>query len=315
MAKDMKPIDLSQIKTFDLTERHSKVAAAAVGRPWRTGGRLWEFLDTLPDILAGRDFRAVVAALARARREGRPVLLGMGAHVIKVGLSPVVAELLREGFIGGLAVNGACLVHDSELAMIGRTSEEVEDEIKTGRFGMARQTGRDINRAINAGVSSGLGLGSAVGKWIFEGDLPHKHLSLLAAAHQSGVTTTAHVAMGTDIIHMHPDVDPALTGLGSHRDFLSFTGLVAGLEGGVYINLGSAVVLPEVFLKAVTLARNLGHRVERITTVNMDFLRQYRPLTNVVHRPTTLGGQGFSLTGHHEIMFPLLVAAWKEAVA
>lgn len=309
-----KKIDLDKIITYSLGERQSKVAADDLAAPWQPGGRLTEFIDRLPDILAGRDFKAVVAALARATAEGRPVVLGMGAHPIKVGLSPVIIDLISSGRLAGIALNGAGIIHDSEMAMIGRTSEEVASELETGRFGMARETGAEINRAISRGVVDGLGLGEAVGRWLAESGLPRTELSLLAACWRKQIPATVHVALGTDIIHMHPQVDPAAIGLGSHRDFVTLTELVADLEGGVYINLGSAVILPEVFLKAISLARNLGNKVARITTVNMDFNRHYRPLTNVVGRPTSLGGAGYHLTGHHELMFPLLAAAWKEAV-
>lgn len=312
---DIPEIDLTKITTYDLTGRHSKVDLDEAGRPWSVGEGLTSFIDRLPDILAAGDFKRVASALVATSRAGKRVVLGMGAHVIKVGLSPLIIDLIDRGLVSGVAMNGAGIIHDSELAMVGQTSEEVADEITTGRFGMARQTGRDINRAISAGVADGLGLGAAVGRWLVEDGVAHADLSILAAAWRAGIPVTVHVAMGTDIIHMHPDVDPAAIGRGSHRDFLTFTGLVSGLEGGVYLNLGSAVILPEVFLKAVTLARNLGHVVERITTVNMDFIRHYRPQTNVVGRPTSSGGRGYSLVGHHEIMFPLLAAAWLEGLA
>ncbi len=309
-----KRIDLNRIVTYELAGRGSKVEAGDASRPWRVGGSLSEFIDRLPDILAGRDFRAVVEALVSAVRASKKVVLGMGAHPIKVGLSPIIIDLIERGLLAGIAMNGAGIIHDSELAMVGRTSEEVADEIKTGRFGMARETGRDINRAISAGVADGLGLGAAVGRWLHQGGLAHPEMSILAAAWRNDVPVTVHVAVGTDIIHMHPAVDPEAIGLGSHRDFLTFTGLVAELEGGVYINLGSAVILPEVFLKAVTLARNLGHAVAKITTVNLDFIRHYRPTVNVVERPTLSGGRGFALTGHHELLFPLICAAWLEGL-
>lgn len=315
MAADSKvqPIDLTRIKTYRLSDRPSKVNLAEIGRPWEPGGKLSDFLDRLPDILGGRDFRTVVQALSRASEADRTVMMGMGAHPIKVGLSPIIIDLINRGMLSSISLNGAGIIHDSELAMVGRTSEDVEAEIKTGLFGMAEETGRDINRAISRGASEGLGLGASVGKWLVESSQPHLDKSILAAAYKRGVPVTVHVAVGTDIIHMHPDMDAAAVGLASHRDFKTFTGLVAGLEGGVYINLGSAVILPEVFLKAVTLARNLGYTVEALTTVNLDFIRQYRPMTNVVHRPTTLGGRGLALVGQHEILFPLLAAAWLEA--
>ena len=307
-------IDLSRVKTHDLASRRSKVDQSCLGRPWQRGGRLADFLAGLPNILAGAELRSVIKALVEASRADRVVLLGMGAHPIKVGLSPVIIDLLERGLLSGLALNGAGVIHDSEMAMIGQTSEEVADEIKTGRFGMARQTGELINQAVNRGAAEGLGLGWSVGRWLAESDFDHLELSIIAAAYRAKAPVTVHVAVGTDIIHMHPSFDPAATGLASHRDFLTLTGLVAQLEGGVYLNLGSAVILPEVFLKALTLARNLGHEVNQITTVDLDFIRHYRPLTNVVHRPTASGGRGVSLTGHHELLFPLLAAGWLEGL-
>jgi len=309
-----KRLDLGGVKTFDLQERRSKVHLDTSAKPWRPGGRLRDFLSGLPRELAGRDFRAVAAALVQAGQENRTVILGMGAHVIKVGLSPLIIDLISRRLLSGLLLNGAGVIHDTELALVGRTSEEVAEELESGRFGMARQTGEGINLAVARGAARGLGLGAAVGEWLIQERPPHLDRSILAAARQAGLPVMVFVAMGTDIIHMHPSMDPAATGLCSHRDFRTLAGLVAGLEGGVYLNLGSAVILPEVFLKALSLARNLGHRVERITTVNMDFINHYRPLTNVVRRPTSLGGQGYSLIGHHELMFPLLTAAWLEGL-
>ena len=307
-------IDLKRVKTYDLASRRSKVDQTCLGRPWQKGGRLTDFLAGLPGVLAGAELRTVIKALIEASRADRVVLLGMGAHPIKVGLSPLIIDLLARGLLSGLALNGAGIIHDSEMAMIGQTSEEVADEIKTGRFGMARQTGELINQAVSRGAAEGLGLGWSVGRWLAESDFENLDLSILAAAYRAKVPVTVHVAVGTDIIHMHPSFDPAATGQASHRDFLTLTGLVAQLEGGVYLNLGSAVILPEVFLKALTLARNLGHKVAQITTVDLDFIRHYRPLTNVVHRPTASGGRGVSLTGHHELLFPLLAAGWLEGL-
>jgi hypothetical protein len=219
---------------------------------------------------------------------------------------------MERGIVTALALNGSVIIHDFELAFMGHTSEEVDTEINSGRFGMAEETGRLINQAINRGVRKGMGIGEAVGTWIEEQRLPHRKTSLLAAGVRLGLPVTVHVAVGTDIIHMHPAVDGAAVGEGSLHDFRTFAAVVAGLEGGVYLNLGSTVIMPEVFLKALTLARNLGHTVKRITTVNMDFLPHYRPLTNVVRRPTQQGGKGHSLIGHHEIMVPLLAAAVLE---
>ena len=303
------PIDTSKIKTYSLDGRKSKVDSSASGRPFAPGGSFREFMDTLPGILAADGLRQVVSAVAAAALSGRTVALGMGAHVIKVGLTPVIIDLMEKDVISAVAMNGAGIVHDFEMAYQGRTSEDVDNEIGDGSFGMAEETGRMVNRMIASGVAEGLGLGAAMGKGILGGGYSHPERSLLAAAYRLGIPATVHVAIGTDIVHMHPSADGAAIGEGSMRDFKLFCSVVASLEDGVYINLGSAVLLPEVFLKAVTLARNLGSPLSRITTVNMDFVQGYRPNTNVVRRPTMKGGRGYSLTGHHEIMFPLLAAA------
>jgi hypothetical protein len=310
-----RPIDTSKIKTYSLSGRKSKVDSSASARPVAPGASLREFLGSLPGILAAESFRGVVSAVARAAAADKTIILGMGAHVIKVGLSPVVIDLMERRIITAVAMNGAGIVHDFEMAYQGSTSEDVDAEIGTGSFGMAEETGRLINGMINSGVSDGLGLGAAVGRGISDGGFFGTDKSIFAAAHRLGIPATVHVALGADIVHMHPSADGASIGEGSMRDFRLFGSVVSSLEDGVYINLGSAVVLPEVFLKAVTLARNLGSPLERITTVNMDFVQGYRPNTNVVRRPTMKGGAGYSLTGHHEIMFPLLAAAVKEELA
>ena len=287
---------------------------ALLGRPVRRGLTLRAFLDRLPDALAARDLRVAAVAIARALRRGRPVVLGMGAHPLKVGLGPLIVDLVARRRLSAVAVNGACLVHDFELAWGGRTSEDVGPGLDHGTFGMARETAHFLNGATRDGVSRGLGLGRSVGEAILRGHLPHRSLSLLAAAARAEIPATVHVAVGTDIIHMHPGADGAAIGDGSLRDFRLLAAVVAGLGGGVYLNLGSAVVLPEVFVKALNLARNLGHPVRDLTTIDMDFQRHYRPSVNVVSRPTAAGGRGIQLTGHHEIMFPLLWAAVEEAL-
>jgi len=308
----VKPLALEKIKTHPLAKRHSKVNLPEFATPWRPGGRFSAFFDSLPDILAARVLRDVVDAVIKARLAGRAVALGMGAHPTKVGLNPVLVDLMERGVITALALNGAVIIHDFELAFLGHTSEEVDMEIDSGRFGMAEETGRLINHAISLGVRKGLGLGESVGRWIEEHSFPNRKTSLLAAAVRLDIPVTVHVAVGTDIIHMHPAVDGAALGEASLRDFRTFAAVVAGLEQGVYLNVGSAVIMPEVFLKALTLARNLGHTVDRITTVNMDFMPHYRPLTNVIRRPTQKGGNGYTLIGHHEIMLPLLAAGLIE---
>ncbi|MBW2000204.1 MAG: hypothetical protein JRJ29_19880 [Deltaproteobacteria bacterium] len=312
--KDSKPISLENVRSYPLKERESKVSIDDMGRPWAQGGPLQEWLDSLPGILAARDFKRVVHRIVEATRTGRVVILGMGAHPIKVGLNPLIIDLMERGIINAIAMNGAGIIHDAELAMVGHTSEDVAEQIQDGKFGMAEETGRLLNQAITRGARGNRGIGAAVGDMLVKENFPYNHLSLLAAAYRREIPVTVHVALGTDIIHMHPSVDGASIGKASHLDFRVFAGLVARLEGGVYINLGSAVILPEVFLKALTLVRNLGHKVRMFTTVNMDFARQYRPITNVLERPTLGGGEGYMLLGHHEIMFPLLAAAIIEGL-
>ncbi len=308
----IEPIDLSGVNPVRLEDRKSKVRLADFGKPWQKGGSMGAFLSGLPKILAAQDVLEAAKRIADARRQGREVLLGMGAHPIKVGLNPVIIDLMERGILAGVAMNGAGVIHDSELAMAGKTSEDVEAELADGKFGMADETARMINGAVATGNRAGLGLGASVGRALAEGGFPHSSMSILAAGSRLDIPVTIHVAIGTDIVHMHPSFVPGATGEASHLDFRTFAALVSRLEGGVYINLGSAVILPEVFLKALTLVRNLGHTVERFTTVNMDFIRHYRPTVNVVQRPTSRGGKGFHLTGHHEIMFPLLAAAVLE---
>ena len=308
------PLDFSRVKTYPTQSRASKVKVEDIGRPHRKGQSLARFLESLPDILAARTLKAVTADIVRAARTGRPVIVGMGAHPIKVGLNPILIDLMKRGVISCLAMNGAGIIHDLELALVGKTSEEVEAGIDTGSFGMARDTAELLNGAIARGAKQGIGLGQAVGDLICHGAFPHKMMSLLATGSRLGIPVTVHVAIGTDIIHMHPSADGAAIGATSLEDFKRLTSVVAHLDGGVYLNLGSAVLMPEVFLKALTIARNLGHRVVDFTTVNMDFLQQYRPVTNVVRRPTQAGGRGYALTGHHEIMFPLLAAGVIEAL-
>jgi deoxyhypusine synthase len=308
------PIDPTRVRTVPLARRPSKVAAASLGTPVRAGLSVRRFLDGLPDILAARDLRDAAARVAFAIRARRPVVLGMGAHAIKVGLGPSIVDLVERGRLAAIAMNGAGLVHDFEMAWGGRTSEDVGPGLDRGLFGMARETGEFVNRATREGVAAGLGLGRAVGDAIEAARLPHRRTSILAAAARAGVPVTVHVAVGTDIVHMHPDADGAAIGEGSMRDFRQLAAVVGRLERGVYLNLGSAVVLPEVFVKALNLARNLGHRVRHLTTIDMDFQRHYRPAVNVIARPTAMGGRGIQLTGHHEIMFPLLWAAVEEAL-
>ncbi len=303
---------MKAVKTYSLAGRKSKVSIDYFAGIHEKGGSFAGFLEKLPEVYAASDFRAVVKAIVQARRDSRPVILGMGAHPVKLGLSPVIIELMSRGIITAIAANGACVIHDFEVAMAGHTSEDVAKELCTGSFGMSRDTGRGVNLAINKGVKNGHGIGRSVGEYISRGAFRFRDKSIFCRAFETGLPLTVHVAIGTDIIHMHPQADGAAIGKGSLDDFRLLASVVADLEGGVYINLGSAVILPEVFLKALNVARNLGHKVEKITTVNMDFIQHYRPRENVLNRPTRGCGQSFALTGHHEIMFPLLSAAVIE---
>ena len=305
--------DLSGVRTYPLSSRRSKANAADFATPYRPGSGVLGLLESLPNMLAAADFMAVVTAIKEATHGGRGVLWGIGAHVIKTGLSPLLVDLMDRGFVSALAMNGAGVIHDFELALSGATSEEVDEALGPGRFGMADETGRQLNAAINEGVAAGLGIGQAVGRSLREIKPPHEPLSLLSAAARLDIPVTVHVAVGTDIIHMHPDASGAALGEGSLRDFRYFVSNVARLERGVYLNCGSAVVLPEVFLKAVALVRNRGVSLDGLTTVNIDFMRLYRPQTNVVLRPVAGIGKGYSLVGHHEIMIPLLASALIES--
>lgn len=311
------PIDVSHLKTYPLQRRHSKVQVGDVAKAWKPGGSFKAFLGSLPAILAVRSLREIAQAIVRAHRRRRPVIVGMGAHVVKVGLGPIIVDLMERGIVSAVAMNGAVIIHDFELALMGHTSEEVDAEIDSGRFGMAEETGRMLNDAIVQGMKAGQGLGEALGHYILGHKtlFPHRATSLLATGVRLGIPVTVHVALGTDIIHMHPSADGAAIGACSLLDFRRLAAVVAGMEGGVYLNLGSAVILPEVFLKTVSLGRNLGHELRDLTTVNMDFVTHYRPMTNVVRRPTQKGGKGYSLTGHHEIMVPLLAAAVLEGLS
>lgn len=310
------PVDPSRATTYPLDQRPSKVALDGFGKPWQPAGSLRQFVKSLPRILAGGDVIDIADRIVDAVLAGRPVVLGMGAHPLKVGLSPLIVDLLERGVVSALAMNGACIVHDFELAYQGATSEDVADSLDTGRFGMARETGEFLNEAVRVEVTErGVGIGRAVGTRILDEELPYAAHSVLAACARLDVPACVHVAVGTDIVHMHPGADGRAIGEGSLRDFHLLTSVVAQLEGGVFLNLGSAVIIPEVFLKALSLARNLGHTVKTFTTVDLDFIRQYRPTANVVHRPTQAGGHGYQLTGHHEILFPLLCAAVIERLA
>lgn len=305
------PLLFCAAKTHSIRDQRRLAHSDKAGKPF-IGGSFRAFLDSLPDFLGAQSFKNVASAIVSAVQTSRPVILGMGAHPIKVGLSPIIIHLIEKGVISAICLNGACMVHDFELAYAGQTSEDVAAELTHGAFGMTRETGELINQAINDGVSKGLGLGQSIGLFISNSRYPFKNMSIFAAAFERQIPATVHVAIGTDIIHMHPQADGGRIGEGSLKDFRLLASVVANMEGGVYINLGSAVILPEVFLKALNIARNLGNTVQQITTVNMDFIQHYRPAQNILARPTQDGGKGYALTGHHEIMFPLLAAAILE---
>jgi hypothetical protein len=312
--KPFRPLDFSRVKTYPLKQRYSKVKLGYLGKALEKGAKLRSFIRGLPDVLASRSLKEITHRIARAHRIKKTILLGMGAHSVKVGLSPWIINFMEKGIFSGVAMNGAGIIHDFELAFMGETSEDVAASLKDGSFGMAEETGAFLNEAIVNGHGRGQGIGEAVGEAILKARLPYRRLSILAAGVRLGVPVTVHVGIGTDIIHMHPKANGRALGGGSLKDFHTLASLVSGLGDGVYINLGSAVILPEVFLKALSLARNLGHPVRNLTTVDVDFLHQYRPLTNVVTRPTLGGGKGYHLTGHLEIMVPLLFASILEEI-
>lgn len=311
----MRQIDFTKLKTYSLKSRKSKVDIDDFCSEFKKNAKFIDFFKGLPDILAGKELKTLVECIVKARKNNRHVLVGMGAHSIKVGLSPLFVQLMKKGIITGIAMNGACLVHDFEIAFAGKTSEDVDTAIKDGSFGMAEETGMMINEAIKNGVNSGHGIGSSVGRMIYNEKLKYMDLSILGNAYILGVPISVHVALGTDIIHFHKNADYAAIGKGTMIDFKRFTSLVSELNSGVFINIGSAVIIPEVFLKTITIARNLGYPVSNITTANIDFVRQYRPLTNVVMRPTTGKGRGIALTGHHEILLPLLFWSVMEKMS
>lgn len=314
MSRRLPHIDRSKVRTHSARGRFSKVKRSLEGVPHEPGSSFGSFLERLPAILGAADLRAAIEAAARAERHDKLLLWGFGAHLIKVGLAPLLVDLMERGLVSGVMMNGAGCVHDLELAMMGRTSEDVAPALDEGSFGMARETSELLNEAIVSGHEAGLGMGEAVGRALLEGKaFRYRDRSVLANAVRLEIPVTIHVAIGTDIHHMHPSADGAALGATSYRDFETLVRLVAALEGGVFFNIGSAVILPEVFLKALALARNLGHKVEKFTTVNCDFIRQYRPSVNVVERPTRLGGRGISLIGHHEILVPLIAAGLVEA--
>lgn len=308
--EDLKPISLDEVSTYPLASRESKVTVTDFATPVTEHSSLEHYLASLPNILAVQALRELVTHIRRARNLNKPIIWGIGGHVIKTGLGPIIIDLMRRGFVTAIAANGSVLVHDAEIAMVGSTSEDVDASLGAGGFGGAEETGRLLNDAARAGAKEGIGLGEAVGRALLRLKPKHQEASLLCAAYEAHVPFTAHVTVGGDIAHFHPDADGAALGATSHTDFRLLAELVRRMnDGGVYLNIGSAVTLPEVFLKCVTLVRNLGDKLDDITTANFDFIQSYRPLTNVVRRPTADGaGRGYAITGHHELTIPLLAA-------
>lgn len=317
------PVALGGVRTYPLSARKSKVNARDLGHPVPRGASISRFLDSLPKILAAQDLRDLASSIHAARKQKRAILWGLGGHVIKTGLAPVLIDLMDKGYLSGIAMNGAALIHDFEIAMAGNTSEDVEAAIGKGQFGMAQGTGWGINEIAKLAQRVRIGYGEAAGQYLTSGIVEPKHpeLSLLVAAYKKRIPVTVHLAIGTDIAHMHPSAEGAALGAASLHDFRLFCALVQEMDaGGVYLNWGSAVVLPEVFLKAVSVVRNLGVPLHSITTANFDFIQHYRPVMNVVKRPTAAsngkkseGSRGFAITGHHELLLPLLAAALVAA--
>lgn len=307
---DLEPIDLGKLKTYELATRPSKVTVDDFASPVNENDTLSSFLDKLPKILAVESLREIAERIKRAKDRGKPVIWGIGGHVIKTGLAPVMIDLMRRGFVTAVAANGSVLVHDTEIALAGFTSEDVDATLGMGDFGAAKETGEILNAAAKNAKADGLGLGEAMGREVIGLKPKHADVSLICQTYASKVPFTAHLAIGADIGHFHPNADGAALGEASHTDFRLLCSVVREMNGGgVYLNFGSAVMLPEIFLKAVTVVRNLGDELKDITTANFDFIQHYRPMTNVVKRPTANGaGKGFSVTGHHELTLPLLAA-------
>lgn len=308
--KDFQPINLDHIQTYELASRPSKVTTEHFAKTVSEKESLKNFLENLPDILAVKSLREIAFQIHRAKNLQKPIIWGIGGHVIKTGLATVLIDLMNQGFLTAIAANGSVLVHDTEIALVGFTSEDVDATLGKGDFGAAKETGDILNKAAKSGMLDQIGLGEAMSKEVYELNPEFADKSLLYTSYKNKVPFTAHLAIGGDIGHFHPTADGAALGKTSHTDFKLFCSLVKELNGGgVYLNIGSAVILPEIFLKAVTVVKNLGFSLEDFTTANFDFIQNYRPNTNVVRRPTANGaGRGFSLTGHHEIMIPLLVA-------
>ncbi|HSV32826.1 MAG TPA: hypothetical protein VLH87_01780 [Pyrinomonadaceae bacterium] len=307
---DDRPLSLDAVSTYPLASRDSKVTIEDFAAPITEGASVREYLAALPNILAVQSLRDLAGRLRRARESSKPIIWGIGGHVIKTGLAPIIIDLMSRGFVSAIAGNGSVLVHDAEIAMVGSTSEDVDATLGAGAFGGAEETGRLLNQAAGEGARDGIGLGEALGRALLATKPTNEDYSLLCAAYKARIPFTAHLTIGGDIAHFHPTSDGGALGSTSHTDFRLLAEVVRRMNGGgVYLNVGSAVTLPEVFLKCVTLVRNLGHELNNITTANFDFIQSYRPLTNVVRRPTADGaGRGFAITGHHELTIPLLAA-------
>ena len=310
------PIDISAIKTYSIKTRHNKVNVKKhFAKPVAAGMSCADLLDSMPRLLGADSLRAVADRIVQARAKDRPVVFAMGGHVIKCGLQPILKALIEADVITAIAMNGSAAIHDFEVSLVGATSEEVGDVLHTGDFGFSDETGSGMNRALKTGLEKGIGFGQAIGEWIIDHQHPFKEYSLIATCVEKCLPVTAHVAMGTDIIHQHPEMDGAVTGEMSIRDFRLITSVVADLgDGGVWLNVGSAVIMPEVFLKALSIAQNLGHHVDNFTTANFDMNQHYRPMQNVIKRPTSGSGKGYSIVGHHEINLPLLAAAILDKI-
>lgn len=312
----LQPIDLAAVTTYPIAERRNKVSLARDFAAAITPGMtVADLLAAMPKQLGAKDLNTAINAVVAARCKGKPVVIGIGGHVVKCGLQPVLKALIDADVVTAVAMNGSASIHDYEISLIGETSEDVGAVLHCGTFGMAEETGRDINRALKTGGAEGMGYGEALGRFIVENRNPYAEASLLAACHVKGIPSTVHVAVGTDIIHQHPDADGAVLGQATFTDFRLFTSVVATLgDGGVFINIGSAVIIPEVFLKALSISQNMGFHVDHFTTVNFDMQQHYRPLQNVVKRPTTGDSRGLAITGHHEIMIPLLAAGVLDKI-
>jgi deoxyhypusine synthase len=307
--KKYKPVDLSKVKTYSVKKRKTKVELNSFAKTTNKGDSFKKFYGSLPKFLAANSLNEIVKAIASAHKNKRPVIMGMGAHVIKVGLNPLIIDLMKKGIVNCIVLNGAGAIHDFEVATLGRTSEDVGEGLETGMFGMVEETTRDMNQAIKENGERGMG--NVLGEKVIEMKAPYRDSSILATGAELDIPITVHVAIGTDTVHMSQHVDPEALGSATFTDFRLLCSVISDLEDGVYLNIGSAVLLPEVFLKALTVARNLGNKIKNFTTVNMDMIQHYRPHQNVLSRP---GGKSYALTGHHEIMVPLLYQALLESL-